>query len=140
MKTIMYMALVFALLAVCGCATRERRIERNRQLYESYPIEVQDQIMSGSVEIGFTKDMVFLALGNPDFTHTRTTADGQSIVWIYGRTTPRFNYGLSIGNRYPLGYGLHYYGPAVHHSRVFYPILHIEFRDGSVIAIEQTDP
>lgn len=38
---------------------------------------------NGSVAIGDTTDVVYIALGQPDARRERTTADGSTTVWIY---------------------------------------------------------
>ncbi len=70
-------------LTLAGCATPESRIRQNPALFESLSPDDQQTIREGRVALGFTRDMVRLALGDPDRRMTRTTAQGVSEVWRY---------------------------------------------------------
>lgn len=130
-------------LAVAGCvSTPQTRIKENPQLFASFPPEAQAKIKEGIVEIGFTRDMVRIALGAPDRVATRATAKGQTEIWHY------------MGVRYttrmePLEYDYWYKGADgrlrrgadwswvnVEH-RHEYPALRVEFEDGKVASIEK---
>ncbi len=73
--------------AVClaaGCATTpEQRIAREPAVFAAFPPEVQEQVRRGHVDIGFTRDMVRLALGRPNRVASRRTADGETEIWAY---------------------------------------------------------
>jgi len=58
---------VILLVAVVtsACSTTESRIEANRQNYDKFPAEVQQAIQRGEVLPGFTREQVFIALGEP---------------------------------------------------------------------------
>jgi hypothetical protein len=86
------------LLAAAGCAsTPSSRIQAARDVYPSYPMEVQERIASGQVDVGFTPEQVRMALGLPDRVASRTTPDGTSEVWSYRDKGPRFSVALGIG-------------------------------------------
>ncbi|HEY0969062.1 MAG TPA: hypothetical protein VGD88_16845 [Opitutaceae bacterium] len=86
------------LLAAAGCAsTPSSRIQSAREVYNSYPMEVQEKIASGQVDVGFTTEQVRMALGKPDRVASRTTPDGTSEVWSYRDKGPRFSVGLGLG-------------------------------------------
>jgi hypothetical protein len=40
-------------------------------------------VRQGRIEIGYTKDMVFIAKGKPDRKYQRTSAGGLSEIWSY---------------------------------------------------------
>ncbi|MFH0879025.1 MAG: hypothetical protein V2A34_04885, partial [Lentisphaerota bacterium] len=84
MSAVLVAACLVCLLA--GCSTPASRIKRNPALFNSYPVDVQEKIKQGKVDIGFTKDMVEMALDKPDRLYTRLTADGLSEVWSYTAT------------------------------------------------------
>ena len=84
-------------LFVCGCSTVDSRIAKNRDVFNSWPGEVQDKVVRGQIDIGFTSDQVRVALGEPDRIFTRTTADGTSQVWSYRDRGPRFGFGVGVG-------------------------------------------
>lgn len=86
------------LLAAAGCAsTPASRIQAARDVYHSYPMEVQETIAAGQVDVGFTTEQVRLALGKPDRVASRTTPDGTSEVWSYSDKGPRISVGLGLG-------------------------------------------
>lgn len=76
-------ALLLALLALTGCSTPESRIKKNPAAFAALSPDQQTAVRDGRVEIGFTKDMVYLALGTADRTYARTTAQGEVDVWAY---------------------------------------------------------
>lgn len=77
---------VLILLAVAGCATPESRIKEKPDIFNQFPPEIQSKVRAGQVDIGYTKDMVYIALGKPDREYTRTTADGTFEVWSFTAT------------------------------------------------------
>lgn len=85
-------------LAAAGCAsTPSSRIQSARDVYNAYPMEVQERIASGQIDVGFTPEQVRMALGNPDRVTSRTTPDGSSEVWSYRDKGPRFSVGVGLG-------------------------------------------
>ena len=75
--------IVIGLLILGGCATPEARIRRDPERFASFPPEVQESVRKGRIEIGYTRDMVLVALGRPGRMHTRTTAAGTTEIWSY---------------------------------------------------------
>ncbi|MGD9782826.1 MAG: hypothetical protein AB7V14_11870 [Kiritimatiellia bacterium] len=59
------LAFLPALLLLAGCATPERRIEQNRDLFDSLPVADQARIRGGKIDLGYTPDMVRIAFGEP---------------------------------------------------------------------------
>jgi hypothetical protein len=90
---------VLAAVAVfaAGCSTVDSRIAKNREAFNSWPPAVQDKVVVGQIDLGFTTDQVAVALGQPDRVFTRTTADGTSQVWTYRDRGPRFSFGVGVG-------------------------------------------
>jgi len=76
-------ALVLGVLLLAGCATPASRIKKNPELFASFPPEVQAKVREGRIEVGYTQDMVRMALGGPQRMHTRTTPAGLTDVWVY---------------------------------------------------------
>ncbi|MCX6952206.1 MAG: hypothetical protein NTV51_08575 [Verrucomicrobia bacterium] len=72
-----------AAFAFTGCSTPATRIKHNPELFASYNADQQDLIKQGKIAIGFDRDAVRLALGEPDRVRTRTTNDGTGQVWSY---------------------------------------------------------
>ncbi|MBN1268577.1 MAG: hypothetical protein JXB04_03240 [Kiritimatiellae bacterium] len=79
--------LILAAVVLAGCSTPDYRIKQNPDLYNSFPPEVQERVRGGNIGIGYTRDMVFIALGKPNREYVRTTADGTTEVWSYTDTT-----------------------------------------------------
>jgi hypothetical protein len=98
MKTRLSLALLsLATLLAAGCSTVDSRIAKNRDAFNTWPPAVQDKVVQGKIDIGFTAEQVRVALGEPDRVWTRTTADGTSQVWSYRDRGPRFGFGVGVG-------------------------------------------
>ena len=125
--------LLFALLA--ACSSPDSRIAGDRSAFDKLPAEVQQKIRAGQVDIGFTPEMVRLALGEPDRKFTRKTGAGDLEVWGYHDNTPQFSLGLGIG-----GGGRHSsVGGGMEMSTGGYDPeekTRVEFQNGHVTAVE----
>ncbi len=73
-------------LLFTACSTTDSRIKKHQTEFDAYPPEIQDSIRKGLVNPGFTEDMVFMALGDPDRKYTRITATQRISVWSYTDT------------------------------------------------------
>lgn len=132
---------VAALMAGC-LSTPESRIARAPELFASFPPEAQSRIRQGGIDVGFTRDMVRMALGAPRQIHTRTTAAGETEVWTYT--------GVSFSTSMQPADTVFYYrdrmgrvrrsyetGWVDIQERTEYPILRVEFEGGKARAIER---
>ncbi|NLB66018.1 MAG: hypothetical protein GX803_06080 [Lentisphaerae bacterium] len=147
MKThpIRWLAAAALLLAAAGCAsTPSRRIQQNQELFDSLPVADQARIRSGQIALGYTADMVSIALGPPTRQLVRSTPAGDTAIWLY----------LDLVRRYERQRadidGLHVSGPGgirtiggsawvnVLHERE-YTRIRVEFNNGIVTAIETPD-
>ena len=91
--------LMVSLLALAGgCASPESRVKQNAAAFAAWPAEVQQRVRAGKVEVGYTKAMARVALGEPDRLVSRTTATGVSEVWVYFDKGPKFSFGLGLGS------------------------------------------
>jgi hypothetical protein len=70
-------------LFLSGCSTPGSRIAKNPELFASFPLSVQERIRAGEIDIGFTREMVMMAVGKPHHTYLRTTKAGESEIWAY---------------------------------------------------------
>jgi hypothetical protein len=78
------LAAMAGLVWLAGCATTpEGRIARDPALFATFPPEVQANVRQGKIAVGYTKDMVALALGHPQRMHNRTTQAGTTEIWSY---------------------------------------------------------
>jgi len=126
--------LVVALLGGCS-STPDTRIAKNRGSFDSLPAETQQKIRAGQVEVGFTPEMVQLALGEPDRVFTRHSDRGDTEVWGYRTLGPRFSIGIGVGTfgRHSsvgggLGVSTGGYDPEEK--------IRVEFREGKVTAVD----
>ena len=91
MKTIRTAALPLLLL-LAGCATTpSQRIQKNQDLFDSFPVAAQARIRGGQIDLHFTPDMVRIALGDPQRQVVRRTADGDSEIWYYIETVQSYD-------------------------------------------------
>jgi hypothetical protein len=84
-------------MAVAGCSTPDSRIEKHKAEFASYPPSVQTKIRAGEVQVGFTMAMARMALGEPDRIVRKSSADGESEVWIYADREPVIGLGFGFG-------------------------------------------
>ena len=136
----LFLCVITAALLLVGCAsTPQDRISKNREIYESFPADVQRKISAGQVDIGFTPDMVALALGKPDQKLTRAEAGGETEVWVYEKHKPQFSFGVGVGGgSYHSGGGS---AAGVGVSTTTPPssdYMRVAFRDGRVSSVERS--
>jgi hypothetical protein len=96
------LGLLFAAL-LTACSTPQSRIEQNRAAFEKYPADVQQKISAGHVDIGFTPDMVLMALGDPAKKWNVKSDKGETEVWSYHDNAPQFSFGIGVGSVGPHG-------------------------------------
>ena len=130
---------------LAGCATPAKRIEQNQELFDSFPVAVQARIRGGQIDLGFTPDMVRIALGDPHRQTVRRAADGEPGIGFYYDSVRRYD-----RQRVDID-GLSFAGPGgirslggsawinVEQSREFVRT-RVEFRNGAVTAIEEPAP
>lgn len=123
------------LLTACS-STPESRIAKNQSAFSGYPAAVQQKIRAGEVDVGFTPEMVRLALGEPTRQFNRQTQAGSAEVWVYHDNGPRFSFGVgvggAVGRHSSAGVGLSTSSGGYDPEEK----VRVEFRDGKVAAIE----
>lgn len=98
MKTVPSLLLLGLIAAVfSACSSPDSRIKDHQSTFSQLSAEDQGKIRGGHVDIGFTEEMVTMALGEPDRRYTRTTAQGTTDVWAYRNRAPRVSLGFGIG-------------------------------------------
>jgi hypothetical protein len=145
MKHTCWLPVALAALALAGCAsTPEKRITKNPELFNSFPPEVQAKVRAGHIEMGFSPDMVTLALGRPHRVYSRVTEAGEVSIWAY--TSARYD--SNIQTVETMGWTPDRRGrlrPFTHRTWVDvggwdeYDALRVEFREGKVTAIESLE-
>ena len=78
-------------LLLAGCATPEKRIQQNQEVFDAFPVAAQARIRGGQIDLGFTPDMVRIALGEPHRQTLRRSADGEVEIWSYFDSTRRYD-------------------------------------------------
>jgi hypothetical protein len=69
---------------VAGCSSSQMsRIDRNRELYETWPIDTREAVLAGRVEPGMTPDMVRVAWGEPSEVVVQSNTGDE--IWVYKR-------------------------------------------------------
>ncbi len=119
-----------AIFAACS-STPASRIARRQSAFDSWPLEVREQVSAGRVALGFTAEQVRVALGEPDRVFVRTTGSGDSEVWTWRELGPQF--GISVGAGGPpvsgaIGLGFENYD--------YRDAVRVVFDQGMVAAIE----
>ncbi len=135
-----------ALLLAAGCQSVDSRIKENPQLFASLDAGTQAKIKQGIIDLGFTEDMVYLALGAPDQKRESRSAAGARTVWIYNTYFERYDGTHFVGyhrrvyfDPYLRTYRFHYmpvfadaYRPEVEER------IRVVFESGKVTVIEQS--
>ncbi len=142
MKTTRFLlgaAALAAALGFSGCSTVESRIRDNPAIFARLTPAQQDLIRKGQIAIGFDKEMVELALGEPDHISTRTDATGVSEIWRY--TTYELPDGALLYRGWYHRY--YYWGDPFYPYYLDYPYrrehdhVRVTFRDGKVASVEE---
>ena len=80
-SSLRFTAIAFTLSCLVACSTSTMsRIDSNRAVYETWPIDMKEAVLSGRVIKGMTPEMVQTALGKPSQVITRS---GDDEVWVY---------------------------------------------------------
>jgi hypothetical protein len=122
-------------LALAGCSTPQSRIEKNRAVFSGFPTAVQEKVRAGQIDVGFTPEMVALALGEPARKATRKTEAGEAEVWIYHDSSPQLSFGFGVAG----GGGHTVVGGAVDVTTGGYDPeekVRVEFRGGKVASVD----
>ena len=80
---------VFALgLLSAGCEStgRSARIQEKAAVYATLSSSQKHLIQQGAIDLGYTEDMVYIALGKP--TRTEASADGKATTWRFTNYYP----------------------------------------------------
>lgn len=135
-----------ALLFAAGCQTVDSRIKENPQAFAGLDAETKAKVKQGIIDLGFSEDAVYLALGAPDQKRESRSATGSQTVWVYNTYYERYD-----GTRFA-GYSRRvYFDPYLKSYRVHYlPVyadayrpevqenIRVVFENGRVTQIEQT--
>jgi len=131
---------------LAGCQSVDSRIKEKPEVYANLDTATQDKIKQGIIEIGYTEDMVYLALGKPDQKREAIHENGRTTTWIYNTYYDRYDGAGFAGYHRSL-----YFDPYLRAYRVYYrPVyadtyvtekeerIRVVFRGGKTTVIEQT--
>jgi hypothetical protein len=83
-RSLLLAAFMGAVVLLGGCSTSPMsRIDSNRALYESWPLEVQQAVLEGRVIEGMTYEQVEMSVGKPAEKTARNTRKGSEEIWVY---------------------------------------------------------
>jgi len=139
---IFFAALLFTLT---GCNTIDSRISQKQDVFNRLDPQAQAKIRQGIVEVGYTPDMVYMALGTPDERHQKITATGDQTTWIYQTYYEQYEGMAHVGYRRVV-----FFDPGTRVYHVYYepvstPVysehtednIRVTFVNGRVTTIEQ---
>jgi len=147
MKTRHFLPLLagVGILILAGCQTVESRIKEKPEVFASVDRATQEKIKQGIIDLGYTEDMVYLALGSPDQKRESVNASGRTVTWIYNTYYTRYDGTQMMGYHRRV-----YYDPYLRTYRLYYaPVfadayredkeerIRIVFTDGKATSIEQ---
>ena len=76
------LALIVAGGLFAGCSSSQMsRIDSERDVYETWPLDVMQAVLDGRAEPGMTPEMVKMAMGKP--TEVVARGNGKEELWIY---------------------------------------------------------
>jgi hypothetical protein len=137
MKTLRKVLLIVGgLMMLAGCTSPQARIRQKPEIFNRLTAEQQAMIREGKVGVGFDKEMVRLALGEPDRVRERTDATGTTEVWNY--VTYEANDGMLLYS----GMYHRYWGDSFYPYYLSYPSYRarahtvVMFREGKVTVVE----
>jgi hypothetical protein len=129
-----------------GCQTVDSRIKEKPDVFAKLDPATKDKIKQGIIELGYTEDMVYLALGTPDQKRESSSTAGQAVIWIYNTYYNRYDGGFYGGYHRSV-----YFDPYLRAYRMYYrPVyadtylqekeerIRVVFKDGKAAVIEQT--
>lgn len=77
---------MLAAVLLSGCASSQmNRIDANRDIYETWPIETRQAVLDGKVEQGMLPEMVQVAWGKPTEVVASPGGGPGDEIWVYKR-------------------------------------------------------
>lgn len=128
-----------------GCQSVESRIREKPDVYAGLDIETQDKIKQGIIDLGYTPDMVYLALGEPSEKRETRTENGRTLTWIYNTYYNRYDGSQMVGYHRSVYYDPYLRSYRIHYRPAFADTyreetqerIRIVFKDGKATVIEQ---
>lgn len=76
-------ALALSFLLGCASTGINGRIQEKSAEFSKLDPATQQIVRKGGLNLGYTKDMAYMALGNPSKAETKSSPDGPVDIWIY---------------------------------------------------------
>jgi len=137
------------LLVFSGCQTVDTRIKEKPTVFAGLDKDTQAKIKQGVIGIGYTEDMVYLALGAADQVRESLTSTNRTVTWIYNSYTAHYDGAYMMGYYgYPYARYPYYARPYGFYGAYYSPFydgyytekeerIRVTFNDGKVTAIDQ---
>jgi hypothetical protein len=91
------LTLFLAAIVFVGCSSPDSRIKDHQSSFDRLSESDKGKVRGGHVDVGFTSEMVLMALGEPDRRYSRTTATGTDEVWAYSDRGSGLSIGIGVG-------------------------------------------
>lgn len=133
---------VFLWIAIAGmavgCSTPQSRSRSNPELLEALPPEEREMVEAGQVDLGFSEEMVLVALGKPDRRYSQVSESGKRIIWAYQDKSLGSRLSFGVGTGIGIGSGGVGGGATVGTGgrRSVPEAVRVTFVEGKVVAIE----
>ena len=106
---------------------------------DGYPPQVRQNLRNGAIELGYTPEMVVIALGEPDRKLDVVTGEVAAQVWTWWQSSPGIGITLggwnALGSRVGLGTGVSFGEGSRRQDTAV-----VEFRGGRVHRLEMRAP
>jgi hypothetical protein len=93
-------SLAAGLTAACQ-SQRTARIDEKSALFATLPVEIQSIIKDGLVDVGFTPDLVYMALGKPNRVQSGEAVEGTMTTWTYKNFVMSSTVAMKLGMNNP---------------------------------------
>ncbi|MCB1120572.1 MAG: hypothetical protein KJT03_03405 [Verrucomicrobiae bacterium] len=147
MKTVNWILLLILPLFWMGCNSTDYRIKKFPDRFAALSAEEQEAVNKKTLDIGYSAEVVYFIMGEPDRKKVQVKDGKQREIWVYTRiyTRPegthlagyeRRVYYDSKANVYRVYYVPHYVHTYSEHQEI---ATEIEFENGIVSAITEYD-
>ena len=149
MKTLPRLFLLTAVFSasvwLTACNSFESRTKEKSGVYNSLNPSTQKRLERGTIHVGDTEDMVYIALDRPDERREHTNADGTETLWIYKTYWQQYEGTAWAGWRRVIVPARNGRGYVVFHEPVTQDVysthvdevIRVAFRSGKVVSVEQ---
>lgn len=133
---------LLAVIALVGCDASSgaaARIQEKSAVFAQLTPEQKHRIEAGSIERGYTTDMVYMALGKPSKVKEKTSPEGTVVMWTYNNfysNNPNFASDADRPERFSSGRSVGREQGVDNVAELPPETLHVLFLEGKVIQIK----